>query len=236
MSGNASHTKFPRQLEGIIFDVDGTLYDQRRLRFKMLLHLISQCIKTPLTGSQSVRFLRAYRNAHENLRTELEEMDLSARQLEIACEKLGIAVPDGQRIVERFFKIAPLSELRRCIRPGLTNFLLKCRARGLRLGVFSDYEATQKLEAMGLSESFDAVVSSMDQGIGRLKPNPAGLERCMRYLNVHPERVIYVGDRPDVDAVCAIRANVCSVIIHSRYKSDFFTTVSGFEGLSSVLF
>src|SRR4051794_25872733 len=106
MSDNGFHTKLPGQLEGIIFDVDGTLYDQRRLRFKMFLHLISECMKNPLTGTQSARFLRAYRNAHEKLRTELEAIDLSLRQFEIACETLGIAVTDGHRIVERSFKIA----------------------------------------------------------------------------------------------------------------------------------
>ena len=227
----------PRRIEGIIFDVDGTMYNQRRLRITAARNLASECLRNPRSGVRSIRFLLAYRQAQEQLRREKFAMDISARQIEIACKRTGLTEKAGCDIIEHWFNTAPLKRLHRARRPGLAEFLETARAHGMRLGVFSDYPAETKLAAMRLREYFDVVLSSSDSQVRRLKPDAAGLRVCMARLGVEPEHTLYVGDRMDVDVECAYRAGVCPVILGSHARSSRrFILADGFEDLSRMLF
>jgi len=228
--------KLPSKVRAIVFDVDGTLYDQRRLHVFMLRALFSEFLRNPIKGRRSVRFLRAYRKAQEGLRAESEALDLSSRQLAIACRNTGLETLEASQILERLFHAAPLAHLHRFVRSGILEFLLESRRRGVRLGVFSDYPAEAKLRAMSLIDHFDAIVSAADRDVGRLKPHPAGLERCLARLQVNPENAVYVGDRIGIDAECARRAGVCPIIVESHTTSDSCVMVNGFEDLRAMLF
>jgi phosphoglycolate phosphatase-like HAD superfamily hydrolase len=229
------HMRLPAKVSAIVFDVDGTLYDQHALRLMMLRRLFSECLENPVAGFRSIRFLRAYRAAHESLRGENAPLDLGTRQLEIACRSTGMQPWQAGDIVKRLFETAPLAYLHRLVRVGVTEFLQAARARGIRLGIYSDYPAEAKLQAMSLAGYFDVVVSSRDTDVGRLKPHPVGLQRCLARLDVEGENALYLGDRV-IDAECARRANVCPVIVGSRKRSDSCITMPGFEKLHALLF
>ena len=77
---------------------------------------------------------------------------------------------------------------------------------GCQLGVFSDYPARRKVEALELAA--DYVVSSVDPDVDRLKPHPAGLIRIIELSDASPEVVLLIGDRDDRDGECARRAGV----------------------------
>lgn len=224
--------------QAIVFDVDGTIYDQRGLRLAMARILVSNCVRNPRSGIRTVRFLTAYRHAHELLRGDMGNPEgLSARQLSIACERTGLSHEEGQLILDTSFHAAPLAQLRRFMRPGLTRFLDAARSRGIRLGVYSDYPAEAKLEALGVRQYFESVLSSSDPQVGRLKPDPAGLALCMSRLGVRPDMCLYVGDRPDVDAGCARQAGVCPVIISQRAPDNYKGLwVRTFDELADMLF
>ena len=49
-------------LAAVIFDVDGTLYDQPPLRRAMAIRLMRCVAREPFTGSRTIRVLRAYRH------------------------------------------------------------------------------------------------------------------------------------------------------------------------------
>ena len=236
MSAADCRTRLPSKVSAIVFDVDGTLYDQRGLRLMMFRRLLSECLKDPALGFRSIQFLRAYRKAHERLRGESAPLDLGSRQLEIACRETGTQSRQADEIVKRLFETAPLAYLHRFVRQGVAEFLQTARARGVRLGVFSDYRAETKLQAMSLTGCFDAVVSSCDAEVGRLKPHPAGLQCCLARLDVEAENALYVGDRVDIDAECARRANAFPIIVGSRKRSDSCMTAYGFRDLNALLF
>ena len=62
------------------------------------------------------------------------------------------------------------------------------RRDGLRLGVVSDYPARRKLDALGIADRFDAVVSAQDERVRSFKPNPRGILVALRRPRRRPGR------------------------------------------------
>jgi HAD superfamily hydrolase (TIGR01549 family) len=141
-------------------------------------------------------------------------------------------------IVERWMEREPLQVMARHARPGLRAFLLTARRAGARVGVLSDYPAEAKLRALGVRELVDVVRSTHDDELGRLKPDPSGLQLVAADLGVAPAETVYVGDRPAVDAVAAARAGMRAYIIGANYGDAHvaFVPVASFAALSAELF
>jgi HAD superfamily hydrolase (TIGR01509 family) len=205
------------QIDAIVFDVDGTLYRQRTVRATMLGRLLRECVLRPRAGVGTVRVLRAYRRAQEQLRENDAPHASGARgaaaQLALAAERTGMPAPAVAATVARWMEQEPLPLIARAVLPGLESFLAQAANRGLRLGVLSDYPAQSKLEALGIAGRFEVVVCAQDPEVGVFKPDPRGLLLALDRLGVPPERALYVGDRPEVDGVTARRAGVSAVIV-----------------------
>ena len=78
-----------------------------------------------------------------------------------------------------------------------------------------------KLAALGIADHFDHVLCAQDADIGRFKPHPRGLEVALRRLELDAAEVVFVGDRSEVDAVCAAAANIrCVIVGGSRARTD----------------
>jgi phosphoglycolate phosphatase/putative hydrolase of the HAD superfamily len=92
----------------------------------------------------------------------------------------------------------------------------------IKIAIYSDYKAEDKLKAMGLKA--DLVVSSTDSDIDRLKPDPAGLFHIVRQMNVLPQDCLFIGDRPELDGVCAEQAGMPCLIVEKKPfdQFDFF--------------
>jgi FMN phosphatase YigB (HAD superfamily) len=202
-----------KRLTTIVFDVDGTLYEQSGLRRAMFLRLLRHVATHPGEGIAVFRALRAYRHAQELLRGASIDGTLAEAQIRLACERSGQPSHALAAIVDRWMEREPLDLLERFVMPGLRPFLAAAKDRGLRLGVLSDYPATAKLEAMKLTEFFEVVVSAQDAGVNRFKPDPSGLAEALRRLGAVPSQALYVGDRYDVDASVASAAGVACVIV-----------------------
>ncbi len=213
----------------VVFDLDGTLYPHHALRRMMAFRLIAHAIRHPVDAATTLRALRAYRQAQERLRESKRNSEpdaeaeapvgrerLSDAQMRLASERSGLALHVLAPIVARWMEREPLQFLERLVDPSLRELLSSAKTRGLRLAVLSDYPAAAKLDAMKLSGFFDVVVSAQDAAVNRFKPHPAGLLETLRRLDVPPSQALYVGDRPDVDAVAAAAAGVRFVLIEAR--------------------
>jgi putative hydrolase of the HAD superfamily len=202
-------------IEAVVFDVDGTLYDQVRLRRAMLLRLIRVHALHPLRGWKVARVIRAYRRAQEELRASTSD-EPARRQAALAAGRTGVPTEEVQRITGRWLQNEPLQVLARYRRADLVETLSALRDDGVRLGVVSDYPADDKLIALGVRQFFDVVVSAQDPDVGAFKPSPRGLQICLARLGVRAEHALYVGDRPETDAAAARSSDVGCVIIGSR--------------------
>ena len=225
----------PSTLRAVVLDVDGTLYDQRKLRRAMLAALMKAHALRPLRGWKTASVLSAYRRAQEDLRHDPGAAAVD--QLEIACAKTGSTPEFARACVELWMESAPLAFLPRCIHLGLREFLEACRKRGVRLAALSDYPAEAKLQALGIAPAFELTLSAQSAEIARFKPHPRGIQVTLRRLGVSPDQALYVGDRPDVDAAAALAAGVACVIVGRRAPAATgYHGVSGYAELTSHLF
>jgi putative hydrolase of the HAD superfamily len=69
----------------------------------------------------------------------------------------------------------------------------------------------RKLDALGLTEQFRALIIS-DELLGKArKPSPLPFQAALEELGVAPEKAVYVADNPTKDFVGARRAGLASV-------------------------
>lgn len=197
------------QLEGIIFDVDGTMYRQFPVRARMAMRLLVYCAARPLEGATTLRLIRAYRKSQESLR----DTGSSDDQLRLACERACVDPAWGSTCVASWVHERPLDLISRAMYPDLLPFLERAARRGLRLAVFSDYPAESKLRALQIGNLFDCVLDASDPRVRKFKPAPNGIVAVLTRLEIQPRRALYIGDRPSVDGQAACRAGVRCVII-----------------------
>jgi len=201
-------------LGGVLFDVDGTLYDQGKLRLLMGLELVRFALGHGTRAAGLVRSIVCFRRTREALRAlgqpagSLEEL-----QYREAARRAGTDETQMREVVEEWMLRRPLRHLARCRRPGVRELLGLLRERGLKVGVFSDYPGRAKLAALGLMEYVSLTVCATDPEVNAFKPHPQGLQHACRQWALPPQAVLYVGDRPEVDAVGAAALGMpCAIL------------------------
>ena len=198
----------------------------------MTAYLLRRFAGRPMQGVVAMRVLRAYRDALEVLRLEERSGDIAALQLQFTCRQTGVDETIARAIISELFCSVPLNFLPECTQLGLREFLSAARKAKVGLGIVSDYPPSAKIQALGLEEFFPVVVSAGCPPVQKLKPHPLALTLCIERLQVDPAEVIYVGDRPDVDVPCALRAGVFPVLIGANKRSH--CSVSGYTELTRL--
>ncbi|UPL50733.1 HAD family hydrolase [Hymenobacter sublimis] len=214
-------------LNCVIFDVDGTLYTQGKLRKRMLKSLLQYYGVRPWKLPELL-MLRRFRAEREK-QTAYAGPDLEADQYAWAARAGGYPVQQVRAVVERWMFQYPNQFLLPCRYPGVAGFFAALRARGISIGVYSDYPAQAKLAALELEA--DIVISSTDPAINRLKPHPQGLLHICQQLGLPPEQCLFIGDRPELDGACAEAAGMPYLIVEKQP----FPTFTFYETLTNQL-
>lgn len=207
----------------VAFDVDGTLYAQRGLRFRMFREMLHSAMRTRSIGF--IRILRDYRRIREQLGESLHEnfeQELISRTAALS----GCTTDQVQSTADEWLERRPIRHLIHYRYPNLRELFRGLRDRGKKIGIFSDYPAHRKLEALELDA--DIVVSACDKDVGVLKPHPRGLHILMARAAVDPAQTIVIGDRPERDGLAARAANV-RVLIRSSKPIDGWQTFERYD-------
>lgn len=204
-----------KQVKGAIFDVDGTLYDQRKLRIMMLTELCRHVLLNK-NALLEIKVLSRFRKLREVLAEE-EENNVSSRQLNMVADTLSISPERVADIVERWIYKKPLKYMQACRFEMVDDFFDALRKQGIKIGIFSDYPIEEKLASLRLSA--DAVCYSLETGIDRLKPQTAGLETIVKRLSLGKSECVLIGDRDSRDGVCARRFGMPFALCRGR---DFY--------------
>jgi len=227
----------------VLFDLDGTLYHQVPVRFLMALEL---CTLPVIVGSITkargvIRAIKRFRSRREELRalgrpTEL----LDEVQYRHPAVDVGLEPQEMERIVREWLYQRPLKYLKWCRRKGVVSFFAEAQRRGLAIGVFSDYPAHEKLKALGVDSYVQMVLCATDPDINAFKPHPRGFLWACEQWGMKPEEVLYVGDRPEVDAKGALAAGMPCMIVGGAHEQEFPDSnhpinLASFQGLQRLL-
>jgi len=204
------------KVRAVIFDVDGTLYNQRSLRLLMLRDLImyyfmhSSCWKDLL-------ILHAFRRFRENMAERSQgDGEIYKIQCQLTAVKLGVSVKRVEACVANWIMSHPLQYLKSVQFPGILEFCRSLEAASIKLAAFSDYPAEEKLKVLGFPNML--TVCSVDKEVNCLKPDPKGLLFAARKLSVPVDACLLIGDRDNRDGECARRIDM-PYLIKTRYSS-----------------
>lgn len=210
----------PESTQALIFDVDGTLYDQGKLRRKMFLELLCHL-------AQQHRFVRdmnvlyTFRKKRESLSRDNDDIGcLENRQYAEVAHELGMSIEEVRRVINNWIIEKPLNYLAACIYPGVKVLFSLLIKNKIKIGIFSDYPCRAKLQALGLYA--DAMISATDEEVDRFKPHPRGLFFTAEKLCVPVMNCFFVGDRDDKDGECARRAGMPYLILSRGQISAWY--------------
>lgn len=180
-------------IKTVVFDLDGTLYDNKGLPMKLIL------------GDLWHMFvLSAERKARKVIMGKdfgTEEAVYEALFTEMARVKKSLTPDKARRWYDDRYMPLQVSVLQIYFqaRPLVIELLEALRTRNVTVILYSDYgHAAEKLQALGIPvELFDAIVSAPE--LGGLKPSRQSMERLMERYELQPENMLYVGDREDTD-------------------------------------
>ncbi|RXH10126.1 HAD family hydrolase [Bradyrhizobium guangzhouense] len=197
----------------VVFDVDGTLYDQRTMRRRMLRELAKDATRT--RSLTTLRTLRGYRRTRELLARQ-EVYDFERILIASTAKRYRLQEGEVRALAAEWLEKRPLAHIRDCRYPGVERLFAALRRRGKIIGVLSDYPAAEKLLAMELKADF--VVSAVDRHVGIQKPNPKGLELLMQAAGTVPTSTVLIGDRPETDGEAARRAGAFALMRGNRKR------------------
>jgi len=191
------------------------------------LDLLARAVKG--CSLDDVRVLLEFRKAREELRKLGPGNGLEELQYALPAEKLGVTPAHVRELVETFIYDKPLRFIKVVSDGRIAPALDRLRDKNYRLGVFSDYPAGFKLDAMGINRSvFDVIGHSTMPEIDAFKPNPAGFLYCAAGMALEPSQVLYVGDRENIDMKGARRAGMRGALVAGSFgtgkRGEFMVT------------
>lgn len=226
-----------RSVRAVLLDVDGTLYHQEPLRFLMALELSALPLVRRSYGSASRvwRSLRCFRRVREELRlVGALKSSLADLQYVETAKRAGVNSVEIEQVVAEWIYRRPLKYLRFCKRRGIEQLLAFLESNKIQIGVFSDYPVADKLRALGLSRSVTLMLCATDPDINAFKPHPKGFLRACAIWGLVPEEVLYIGDRPEVDAPGAAAAGMpCAILTRKLGRQTCNNCSTGYSVISS---
>ena len=213
-----------KHIKLVIFDVDGTLYNQKKLRHKMFFSLAGHYLTKPSRWSD-LNILKTFRQEREKHK-DLETNDLQNEQYAWCREKTGKDLSRIRQVVDHWIVTYPLRLLNNLVYPGLHELFDALKKAGIRIAVLSDYPAEEKMSAMGLQA--DLVTDAADSRVNALKPNPAGLLYITGFFMMDIRDCIFIGDRDDTDGEAARRIGMKYLIIDKdkMYTHNYFQSLA----------
>jgi putative hydrolase of the HAD superfamily len=216
------------RVRGVILDVDGTLYEQRKLRLRMLGEILRYTAFS-MKGLTAIKVINRFRKNREDLaRSQIR--DASCLQFSLVANELDLPTELVVSIVDEWITRRPLKYLRTLRRAGVAEFVSEMQSRNIRIGVLSDYDAAPKLAALELRA--DATFHSLQDSQGYLKPHPFGLEAILRRLDLNAGDCVMIGDREDHDGACSAALGVPFLLCD---RSTFFVDLLKCIGVQTAM-
>ena len=195
---------------GLIFDLDGTLYNYEKCHETALRDVVeflfARCNNTSYDLIHHI-----YSSISAKLKNELG-MTASAHNKSIyfkhLLENLNVSyilLPELNSLYwHSFYQTMECYE-------GVKEFMRWNKTLGKKIGILTDYETEYqiiKLKQLALVEYIDVIVTSEEVGIE--KPSEQMFQTILRKMNLHASEVIMIGDNYEKDIRGATQLNIFS--------------------------
>ena len=197
-----NYPKLLRNIKGIIFDFDGTLFDVARFPLNLIAANPLDCLH--IWQERLVRKSFAgcdYGTSEEYFRAFFEALGKTSYKSPERIRKwyFNRYMPRMIRVLKKHYKP----------RPGATELLRYFEApNALRAAIYSDYPfPKERLEVMGLNPG-PAIRLYGSESFGAQKPAVRPFLSIASDMGVSPEEVLVIGDREDTDGLGAFRAGM----------------------------
>ena len=191
--------KNEHEIQGIIFDLDGTL------------------IKSVVNFPKMKEYMIEYIN-----RNSISDTTYSITQttneiiydLNIQMSKRKISTTDKEKIFREISEILSEIEFENLdevvLQPGVKELLELCAELGIKLGILTRASREYTLAALektGIKKYFTVVLTRDEFGLLRAKPHPDALNQIIKEFKVPLENIIFVGDHK-IDFTAARNGNI----------------------------
>lgn len=192
-----------------VFDVDGTLYDQPRLRRMMAMRLLGYYMCHPFRVRELL-ILQHFRKVKDSWTKSSSEEDI----IEKTAADMGAQSDRVRAVVKKWIYESPSDVIRKTADIKLIELIRGLRGKGKKVVVLSDYPAKDKLDILDVS--VDGIYDPDDERIDELKPSSKGLKVIMEDTGASFDEMLMIGDRPEKDGMCASNVNVDCLILPRR--------------------
>lgn len=185
-------------VKAVIFDLDGTLYDNSRLIPELIV--------------------RSLKNLHWLAAERLTRRSMAGKAIPNAYDELfhnmaELTHGDASKARQWFYTVymplqASVLSSRHHVKPWVIPTLKALKAKGILVACLSDYYAVhEKLTALGIDPAlFDLVTDAPSEG--GMKPCAEAFLSVAAKLGVEPGEVLVVGDRQNTDGAGAAAAGM----------------------------
>jgi HAD superfamily hydrolase (TIGR01549 family) len=185
-----------KDYKALVLDMDGTLYYQLPVRICMAFEL----------------FL--YYLIHLNKIKDLLALYRFRKSREHGC------LQETDAIIDYWVQTRPLKYIRLFRDKKLIEFVREFRDVGTLIVVYSDYPATEKINALS-SLDIDFIFCATDVDIQCLKPDTKGLKHIIKIIGKPVKDVVFIGDRYEKDGKCAEGLDMDYIILDGNPLSRY---------------
>ena len=188
--------------DSFIFDWDGTIVSLTPIR------------KADARFDFKISFKKNKERKNKDFRVKNE--DIESNLYKVYRKSIG-RIKDAEHNFKNRIEIFVLDIILRFVKPRLHNGVLEVLKeldkKNKEIAVFSDGNLNRLLkevEILKIENYFTAILSA--QSVGKLKPNPLGIEILIKSMNCKKERTLYIGDMvDDVDAARNAGISSCAI-------------------------
>ena len=187
------------KVKAVLFDLDGTLYDlkkmQKIMRKKILLHLISKPWRY-----REILIVYHFRKDRKKAAGSFVP-DLQTTQYRWLQRRYDLSLEELEAIVQKWMFDLPLKHLKALAFPSLYPFLDLLSDKKIPFGVHSDLPIGKKLEVLGINPNHQSDACSEELNV--LKPHPGGIMKFSKQTGIPTEEILVLGDKKKLDGEMA---------------------------------
>lgn len=197
--------------KAIIFDVDGTIYYQSKMRLHMFWTLIKYYV-LHLNAISELKIIWKFRSWREH--NEFCTDNLETNQYTAVASLLQVSTESVKKVIEKWMFQVPLQYLQKCCDNTLRDFIIQMHKQDIVTIAYSDYPVDDKLKVLEIL--MDYSFCATDSKISCLKPNPKGITAILNKIDIPANKCLFIGDRYEKDGKSAQNVGMDYLILPSK--------------------